>query len=334
MVRANQLVPLAVAILLATLAALGFRFFAMAGVPEQITVVVAEVPLQPGEVFRSEMVRTATVYFNPGLRGILREDEIPSLEGGRILMFVPPGSVVPRTAIVPPGEDDAPGRLFNAAASGENLMVIPSEDRIISPPFSRLRPGDCLDMIAFFSGDGTGPVMGEPVVELSPPGVGEAGASPGPGLPTPVPSPAQPPQPGTTAGITETAPVTVPVRPVAKLLGRLVVRSVLDIPPPEREGQTSGLASQAGRLLVAIPPEAGEGIVYAMGAAERIHLILVPPCERASIPPSPAFSEEDLKGWIRYGRVTAGPPAFFMSLTPTPGPGTTNGGGGENSPSP
>lgn len=331
----SQVVPLVVALLLAVVAAVGFRVFAMAGVPEQVSVVVAEVPLQPGEVFRSDMVRTATMYFSPGLRGILQEDEISGLEGGRILMFVPPGAVVPRTAIVPPEEDDAPGRLFNAAASGEHLMVIAGDDRIVSPPFSRLRPGDCMDMVAFFSGDTGGLALEAPSIGMEPAGTGETGIGgelPMPArTPTPVATPETPAAPGT--AVTVTVPITMPDRPMAKWLARVVVRSVLDIPTTPRDQQASAFAAQPPRLMVAIPPEAGEGIVYALGAAEKIHLILVPPCERATIPLSPAFSEADLMDWVRFGRNASGAPVFFMSPTPTPAPKPAGKEGGETTPS-
>lgn len=315
MIRLSQATPLLIGLALAALAALGARMFLTAGIPEQVVVAVADVPLQPGEVFSSKMARTLTAYASPALRAAVREDELPQLEGGRILMFVPAGALIPRTAIVPPGEDDAPGRLFAVAARGEHLMILQPSERVIAPPLSRLRPGDCMDVVAFFGEQAlTGPVLAP---EISVP----EDSAPVPGLrPTPTP-PSRIPAPE----IAATTPITGPERPMAKHIARVVVRSVLDLPLPVREsGATAPAVGAASpRLLVAVPPAAVEGLVYAMGAAETVHLVLVPPCERPEIPPSSAFSEIDLRDWVRTGRQTAGPPTFFLGVTPTPTPGIT-----------
>ncbi len=79
-------------------------------------------------------------------------------------------------------------------------------------------------------------------------------------------------------------------------------------------------APASPRLLVAVPEAAVEGIAYALGAAEAVHLVVAPPCAQAEIRPSPGFSDEDLVAWFQAGRTAAGPPAFFAAPSPTPTP--------------
>lgn len=312
MIRVRQAVPLLIGLAIAVAVAIGARIVISAGVPDQITIAVAAVPLHPGETFSPDHAVTAVVYDSPAIRGMIREDEIPAFTGGTVLMFVPAGAAIPRTAILPPGQVTATARIAALEGEDEQLIVLPASDRLIGPPFSRLRPGDCLDLVAFFEAPPGGLIAPAPEEEIAP-----------------TARPALTPAP--TAVITATTVVTPPVRPLAKWIARVAVRSVLGLPAPARE--TGGTTAVAGggegtspRLLVAVPRAAVEGIVYGLEAARQVYLVLAPPCARPSIPPSSGFSDRDLEEWVRAGRAQAGPPLFFMEIPPTPTPMPTPGG--------
>lgn len=294
--RMRQWIPLLIGLLLAAGVAVAARFFITWGVPNQVTLVTAAVPLYPGDVLVEEKTQRVVAYASSAIRGMIRAEEFSRYSGGTVLMYIPAGAVIPRTAILPSGQITAAGRLSTVLVQGEQLLPLRASERIQAPPFSSLRPGDCLDVVAFFKA---------PV---------EAGS-----LAT---SAGAPEAIGETPAITATAPITVPGRPLAKWLARGVVRSVLDLPAPGGGGTTATTAS-APQLLLGIPQSAVEGVVYALGAAEAIHLVLAPPCARAEIPPSPGFADADLEQWIRAGRGLAGSPNFFLPeenpvSTPTP----------------
>lgn len=301
--RIRQAFPLLLGLGLAAVVTVAARAFAMTGIPRPVSVAVAAIPLHPGRVVQEGDLRTVTAYESPALSGMIRQEEIPRLTGGTVVMFVPAGAVVPRTAIVPPGQITAPGRLSALLQEGEQLMVLPTGGRISAPPLTALRPGDCLDLVAFFRASGA---TAEGAALLNSEEAGPSIAS-------------------ATSSLTATQPLRMPTRPLAKWLARVVVRSVLGINPPStaREagaaggGAASASASPGGspQVLIAIPAVAAEGIAYALGSAEQVHLLLAPPCARAAIPPSSAFSERDLEEWIQSGRVQTGPPTFFISST-------------------
>ncbi len=294
--RIRQALPLLIGLGLALVVAVMARAFATMGVPRPVSVAVAAIPLHPGRVIQEGDLRTVTSYESPALSGMIRQEEIPGLAGGTVVMFVPAGAMVPRTAIVPPRQITAPGRLSTLLQEGERLMVLPVGGRVSGPPVVALRPGDCLDLVAFFR---------EPGASAQPAAL--------PSLEEAMPSASSP---------AATQPITLPTRPLAKWIARVVVRSVLGIGTPSttREAGTIGgsvaspSASSGGspQMLVAIPEAAAEGIAYALGSAEQVHLLLAPPCARAEIRPSSAFSERDLEEWVRSGRVEAGPPVFFL----------------------
>lgn len=283
--RVRQWVPLLIGLLLAAGVAVAARFFITWDVPDQVTLVTAAVPLYPGDVLVEEKTQQVIAYTSPAIRGVIRAEEFSRYSGGTVLMYIPAGAAIPRTAILPSGQITAAGRLSTVLVEGEQLLSLRASERIQAPPFASLRPGDCLDVVAFFKA----PMEGSPLA--APAGALEVTNGP----PT----------------ITATVPITVPGRPLAKWLARGVVRSVLDLPPPGGGGTTAPTAS-APQLLLGIPQSAVEGIVYALGAAETIHLVLAPPCARAEIPRSPGFADADLEQWIRAGRGLAGAPNFFL----------------------
>ncbi len=296
------MLPLLIGVGLALVVAVIARTFATIGVPRTVSVAVAAIPLHPGRVIQEGDLRTVTAYESPALSGMIREEEMRGLTGGTVVMFVPAGAMVPRTAIVPPRQITAPGRLSALLQEGERLMVLSVGGRVSGPPVSALRPGDCLDLVAFFR---------------------ETGASTGPSASL---SPAEAPVPAPSPDATQ--PITSPTRPLAKWIARVVVRSVLGLSAPSTRseagavgggGASAASASSGGSLqvLVAIPEAAAEGIAYALGSAEQVHLLLAPPCARAEIRPSSAFSERDLEEWVRSGRAEAGPPAFFLPISST-----------------
>ncbi|SNB60607.1 RcpC/CpaB family pilus assembly protein [Thermoflexus hugenholtzii] len=305
--RIRQMLPLLIGVGLALFVAMIARTFATMGVPRTVSVAVAAIPLHPGRVIQEGDLRTVTAYESPALSGMIREEEMRGLVGGMVVMFVPAGAMVPRTAIVPPRQITAPGRLSTILQEGERLMVLPVGGRISGPPVAALRPGDCLDLVAFFreSSEASGRA-------ISP--TPERAEAPAEMVPSVVP-------------LTATVSITTPTRPLAKWIARVVVRSVLGIsaPPARPEagavggGGASASVSSGGspQMLVAIPETAAEGIAYALGSAEQVHLLLAPPCARAEILPSSAFSEWDLEEWVRSGRAEAGPPAFFLPISST-----------------
>lgn len=318
MMRLRQAVPLLVGLAIAVAVAIGARLFISTGIPEQVTIAVAAIPLHPGETFTADHAVLMTAYDSPAIRGMIREEDLPRFTGGTVLMFVPAGAAIPQTAVRPPGQLTATARLAALEGEDELLLVLPASDRLVAPPFSRLRPGDCLDLVAFFEAPaGTIPMEAAAVEELTP-AAPSARATPAPG-----------------EEITATMGITRPVRPLAKWLVRAVVRSVLGLPPPARE--TAGTTAVAGeasagapRLLVAIPRAAVEGVVYGLEASRQVYLVLAPPCARAMIPPSAGFSDRDLEDWVQAGRAQAGPPRFFLDLAagpeaapPTPAPEPT-----------
>ncbi|MDT7948076.1 MAG: hypothetical protein RQ897_06995 [Thermoflexus sp.] len=322
MLRGRAAAPLVLGLIFAILIAIAVRIVATAGVPRPVGIAVAAVPLQPGRVVQASDFRVEQAYGSPALRALIREEEIPALVGGTVVMFVPQGAAVPRTAIVPPGQITAPGRLSAVMMPGELLMPLSlgaGAGRVVAPPASGLRPGDCLDVVAYFA---------------RPPE--RAASSPQTPMVLPGGSPAAPAAPAATGEITGTAPLTVPQRPLAKWIARVVVRSVSGLPAAAPAG-TAPAAAAAGAgggggggsvtLLLGIPAAAAEGMAYALGAADQVWLVLAPPCARAEVPPSPAFDDRDLEEWVRVGRTAAGPPAFFRTgeITST-APVTTEGG--------
>ncbi len=291
--RARQAWPLLIALILAAGVAIGARVAITAGVPEPVTLVVAARTLNPGETMTADLVRTTSVYASSGIRGMIREEELPRYLGGMVLAPVPAGGFIPRAAVRPSGQITTTGRISAMMGRGEQLLVLPLGDRVQGPPPGALVPGDCLDLVAFF------PAPTERMAVSEGPAIGGA--------------------------ITATAPITAPQRPLAKWLARVVVRSVLGLPPPVRASEGGAAApvstgSTHPRLLVAVPEAAVEGIAYALGAAEAVHLVVAPPCAQAEIRPSPGFSDEDLAAWFQAGRTAAGPPAFFAAPSPTPTP--------------
>ncbi len=296
MLRMRAALPLLVALAFAAVIAVAARFLATAGVPRPVGIAVAAVPLQPGQVVQASDFRVEQVYSSPALRALIREEEVPNLVGGTVVMFVPQGAAVPRTAIVPPGQITAPGRLSAVMMPGELLMPLTlgsGAGRIMAPPASRLRPGDCLDVVAYFARPAEAQELGLPGVS--------------------------PVVPERTGEITGTVPLTAPQRPLAKWIARVVVRSVAGLPAaaPAGTDRTAVAAGSGGgggpiTLLLGIPAEASEGMAYALGAADQVWLVLAPPCARAEVPPSPAFADQDLEEWVRSGRATTGPPSFFI----------------------
>ncbi len=294
MLRARQVLPLVIGLALAAVVAIAARMFITAGVPGQSAIAVAAVPLHPGDMLTEDRVRTVIAYDAPALRGMIREADLPRYTGGTVLMFIPAGAAIPRTAILPSGQLTAPARLSSVMVEGEQLLPLQDTDRIQAPPFSMLRPGDCLDVVAFFGV----PAGGSTPATLS---IEPEGAIPQ----TPA------------LEITGTTNLTLPTRPMAKWLARGVVRSVLGLPTPSGgEGasavRTSSASAGAPRLLLGVPQSALEGIIYALESAEMVYLIMAPPCVRAEIPPSMGFAEQDLEQWVRAGRQAAGAPAFFL----------------------
>lgn len=287
--RARQVIPLLIGLALAAAVALSARVLITTGVPDQVMIAVAAVPLYPGDVLTEDKIRTTLVYEAPAVQGMIREAELPRYTGGTVLMFIPAGAAIPRTGILPSGQFTAATRLSSVMVEGEQLLTLQDTDRIQAPPFSMLRPGDCLDMVAFFGATPTASFM-----------EAEGSSVSGPSL-----------------EITGTGGLTLPMRPMAKWLARGVVRSVLGLPMPSSgEGatavRTSSASTGAPRLLLGIPQSALEGIIYALGTAETVYLVMAPPCARAEIPPSTGFAEQDLEQWIRAGREAAGAPAFFL----------------------
>lgn len=292
--RVRQVIPLLIGLALAAAVALSARVLITTGVPDQVMIAVAAVPLYPGDVLTEDKIRTTLVYEAPAVQGMIREAELPRYTGGTVLMFIPAGAAIPRTGILPSGQFTAATRLSSVMVEGEQLLTLQDTDRIQAPPFSMLRPGDCLDMVAFFGAPGGSPVPTAFFVELE--GGSILKSSP---------------------EITGTTSLTLPMRPMAKWLARGVVRSVLGLPMPSSgEGatavRTSSASTGAPRLLLGIPQSALEGIIYALGTAETVYLVMAPPCARAEIPPSTGFAEQDLEQWIRAGREAAGAPAFFL----------------------
>ncbi|MCX7690883.1 hypothetical protein [Thermoflexus sp.] len=297
--RVRQMLPLLLGLALAAVVAMATRMLATAGVPDQVTITVAAVPLHPGDALTEDKLRTATAYDAPAIRGMIQEAELPRYAGGTVLMFIPAGAAIPRTAILPSGQFTAAARLSSVMVEGEQLLTLQDTDRIQAPPFSVLRPGDCLDMVAFFGAPAGSPESVDPFVRLE-------GAFAQSSVPE----------------ITGTMGLTVPVRPMAKWLARGVVRSVLGLPAPSggegaSAGRTSIASTGAPRLLLGVPQSAMEGIIYALGTAERIYLVMAPPCARAEIPASTGFAEQDLAQWVWFGRRAAGPPAFFLPAEAT-----------------
>ncbi|WP_322800162.1 hypothetical protein [Thermoflexus sp.] len=294
MLRARQALPLLIGLALAAVVAIAARMLVTMGVPGQVAIAVAAVPLYPGDTLTEERVRTVTAYDAPAVRGMIREADLPRYAGGTVLMFIPAGAAIPRTAILPSGQLTAAARLSSVLVEGEQLLSLQDTDRLQAPPFSMLRPGDCLDVVAFFEA----PAGGAAPTAVS------AGLE---GIP--------PRTPG--AEITGTMGLTLPTRPMAKWIARGVVRSILGFPSPSGgEGtsavRTSGASTGAPRLLLGVPQSALEGIVYALETAKMVYLMVAPPCARAEIPPSTGFAEQDLEQWVWAGRRAAGAPAFFL----------------------
>ncbi|GBD09830.1 hypothetical protein HRbin22_02091 [Candidatus Thermoflexus japonica] len=294
MLRVRQVLPLLIGLAMSAVVAIAARVFITTGVPDQTAIAVAAVPLYPGDLLTEDRVRTVSAYDAPAVRGMIREADLPRYTGGTVLMFIPAGAAIPRTAILPSGQFTAAARLSSVMVEGEQLLPVQDTDRIQAPPFSMLRPGDCLDVVAFF---GTPTGGSSPATSL----VESEGATPQ----TPV------------LEITGTTNLTLPVRPMAKWLARGVVRSVLGLPIPSGgEGasavRTSSASAGAPQLLLGVPQSALEGIIYALETAERVYFIVTPPCVRAEIPPSTGFAERDLEQWVRAGRQAAGAPTFFL----------------------
>ncbi|MCS7251757.1 MAG: hypothetical protein RMK32_00710 [Anaerolineae bacterium] len=296
----RQVLPLLIGISLAAGIAMLARSFIVAGIPEMKTVLVANAPLQPGETFHGGLVRSVVAHDSPFLRGVLREEELSRFEGGTVLMFIPAGAFIPRTAIAPSGQLTATARLSAVMIEGEQLLTLIDTDRIHGPPFSMLRPGDCLDIVAFFeaslaSSPSEAVVASERLaLERMQDGLAR-------------------PEITRTLGLSP----SIPTRPMAKWLARGVVRSIIGLSAPgSGEGttavRTTTTLAGSPRLLLGVPEQALEGIVYALGAAKDVHLVIAPPCTRAEIPPSTGFAERDLEEWIRAGRLSAGPPVFFL----------------------
>ncbi len=295
--RARQALPLLIGLALAVAVAFIARALITAGVPEPVTIAVAAVPLYPGDTLTENRIQTVVAYDAPAIRGMIREAELPRYRGGTVLMFIPAGAAIPRTAILPTGQLTATARLSSVMLEGEQLLALEDTDRIHAPPFSALRPGDCLDVVAFFEAP-----TGSVAPAISPGGLGEGSIQ------------------SSTPGIAETVSITVPVRPLAKWLARGVVRSVLGLPGPSSgEGATAVRAASAStgapRLLLGVPQRALEGLIYALGTAKAVYLVMAPPCARAEIPPSTGFAELDLEAWVRAGREAVGAPTFFLPGT-------------------
>lgn len=293
--KVRQIFPLLIGLAFAAMVAMGARVLITTGVPNQVMIAVAAVPLYPGDVLTEGKFRTAPAYEAPAIRGMIQEAELPRYLGGTVLMFIPAGAAIPRTGILPSGQLTAAARLSSVMVEGEQLLTLQDTDQIQAPPFSMLRPGDCLDIVAFFGAPAGSTTPSASFVESEEGSVMRSAS-----------------------GITGTTPLTLPTRPIAKWLARGVVRSVLGLPVPSSgEGatalQTSSASTGAPRLLLGVPQNALEGLIYALGTAETIHLIMAPPCARAEIPPSAGFAEQDLEQWIRAGRRAAGAPAFFLS---------------------
>ncbi len=294
--RTRQAWPLLIALILAAGVAIGARVVITAGVPEPVILVVAARTLNPGEALTADLVETVSVYASSGIQGMIQGKELSRYLGGMVLAPVPAGGFIPRAAVRPSGQITTTGRISAMMGRGEQLFVLPLGDRVQGPPPGSLAPGDCLDLVAFFPAPaGRIAVPEGPTVE----GPAAGGA------------------------ILGTAPIPAPQRPMAKWLARVVVRSVLGLPPPARASEGGVAVPVSGgptnpRLLVAVPDAAVEGIAYALGAAEAVHLVVAPPCAQAEIFPSPGFSDEDLTAWFQAGRTVAGPPAFFVAPSPTP----------------